>query len=143
VAPEKLATAVARVAAIVGEGRVGRPVLPDSHAPESFTLGRFDPPAPPDDPVPATRTAGTSVLRVYRPPLDAEVRVGPSGPQAVRASGVSGWIVSCAGPWRLDTCWHDAPLRRDAFDVELSDGAAYRLLQDLVTGRWSVVGRYD
>jgi hypothetical protein len=73
----------------------------------------------------------------------AEVRMGRDGPQALRAERVAGWIVSCAGPWRLDVGWQESPIRRDTFDVELSDGAVYRLAQDLESGSWSVVGRYD
>jgi hypothetical protein len=123
---------------------VGRAVLPGGHDPLAFTLGKFAPPPPPEEPPPPVpRAAGVSVLRVFRPPLDADVRVGPSGPQALRAPGVNGWVLSCAGPFRVDTSWHTVPLRRDHFDVELSDGAAYRVMQDLATGRWSVMGRYD
>lgn len=173
VAPEKLATALARVAAIVGDDRLGRPSLPDSHLRESFTLSRFDPPSPPDElsfSAEPTRSAcisshnvtkgeslfsadvtegersaraGVASLRLFRPPLHAQVQHGPAGPQSLRAGAVTGWVVSCAGPWRLDVGWHEEPVCRDAFDVELSDGAVYRLLRDLRTGQWSVVGRYD
>jgi protein ImuB len=145
VAPEKLATAVAKVAAIVGAERVGSPRTVDSHLPENHAVVRFEPPPPPDtDGEPAPGRAPAVVgLRVFRPALEAEVRVGRDGPQAVRARGVNGWIVSLAGPWRLDLAWGEAPARRDAFDAELSDGAVYRLARDLGTGRWSIVGRYD
>jgi len=165
VAPEKLATALAKVAAIVGDDRMGRPVLPDSHVYEEFTLGRFDPPPTPDDPPRATRLlareeearygaaegregverppGALAALRLFRPPLPAEVREGRDGPQALRAGAIAGWIVSCAGPWRLEVGWHEAPVCSDAFDVELSDGAVYRLTQDFTTGAWSLVGRYD
>lgn len=145
VAPEKLATAVAKVAAIVGAERVGSPRTVDSHEPEAHATVRFDPPPPPEtdgEPAPV-RAPAVAGLRVFRPALDAEVRVGRDGPQAVRARGVNGWIVSLAGPWRLDLGWNAAPLRRDAYDAELSDGAVYRLARDLGSGRWSIVGRYD
>lgn len=80
-------------------------------------------------------------------------------PQAISARGVSGWVVSMAGPWRVDVGWHEtpsgsagashaslpasAPLRRDSFDVELSDGAVYRLGHDLARDQWFLLGRYD
>lgn len=144
VAPEKLATAVAKVAAIVGDDRVGAPLLVDSHVPEAHDLGRFDPPPPPEEEIePAAEEAGVAGLRLFRPPLEAQVRMGRQGPMALHAGAVAGWIVRLAGPWRLDVGWHQAPVRRDTFDVELSDGAVYRLAQDLDSGAWSLLGRYD
>lgn len=142
VPPEKLATAVAKVAAIVGEDRVGRPLLREAHDPEGWELGRFEPPPPDEEPDPTGRE-GVAGLRLFRPPIVAEVRMGHEGPLSIHAGAVAGWIVSCAGPWRLDTGWHEAPVRRDTFDMELSDGAVYRVAQDLTTGEWALVGRYD
>ncbi|AKU93267.1 DNA polymerase Y family protein [Vulgatibacter incomptus] len=166
VAPEKLATALAKVAAIVGDDRVGTPALADSHVNDSFTMSRFDPPPPPDELPRSTggsrAGAGRDVslaaeppsrygeddghvgsLRLFRPALVAEVREARGGPQALRAGAIAGWVVTCAGPWRLDVGWHETPTCRDAFDVELSDGAVYRLARDFTTGEWSLVGRYD
>jgi protein ImuB len=143
VAPEKLATAVAKVAAIVGDDRVGVPILRESHDPEGYQVGRFDPPPPPEVEREPVACEGVAGLRLYRPPLEAEVRMGREGPLALRAGAVAGWIVGFAGPWRLDTGWHEKSERRDTFDVELSDGAVYRMAQNLDAGTWSVVGRYD
>lgn len=39
--PTRLEVTLARLAALVGEDRAGRPVLTDSHAPESFRMERF------------------------------------------------------------------------------------------------------
>ncbi|WP_373047822.1 hypothetical protein [Vulgatibacter sp.] len=144
VAPEKLATAVAKVASIVGDDRIGMPLLRESHDPEGYRISRFDPPPPPEEePDLGPVAEGVAGLRLFRPPLEAEVRMGREGPQAIRAGAVAGWIVGFAGPWRLDTGWHERPVQRDTFDVELSDGAVYRLAQDCVSGSWSLVGRYD
>lgn len=144
-APMKLMAAVAQVAAIVGPERVGCAELPDSHLPESYREAPFaprDPPARlPGEPAPAVPPP-VAALRLFRPPLPADVRYGPRGPEALSAAGVNGWVVSWAGPFRLDVGWHEARVRRDAFDVELSDGAVYRLARD-GAGAFSVVGRYD
>src|SRR5690606_8602080 len=48
ISPDEMATAVAKVAAIVGEGRLGAPSLQDSHHPDAYRLERFDPPPPPE-----------------------------------------------------------------------------------------------
>lgn len=44
-APDRLATLLARLGALVGEGRVGAPVLVDSHRPGAFALAPFAPSA--------------------------------------------------------------------------------------------------
>lgn len=146
VAPMRMLAAVAQVAAIVGPERVGGAAPAESHLAEAHTPEAFAPAPPPVrlpgealPPAPAPRAA----LRRFRPPLPAEVRFGPRGPEALSAPGVAGWVVAWAGPWRLDVGWHDAPVRRDAFDVELSDGAVYRVAQALAGGAWCVLARYD
>jgi protein ImuB len=148
VAPMKVMAAVAQVAAIVGPDRVGQAQLVCSHEPEAHRMIRFEPPpavsrldarAADDRPSSPPLVA----LRIFRPALQAQVRMGPQGPQALSAGSVNGWVVSWAGPWRLDVGWHEHPVRRDGFDVELSDGAVYRVAQDLDTQAWTVVGRYD
>src|SRR5947199_3897988 len=48
VSPEKLATTIARLVSMLGEGRVGMPVAVDGHLPERHAIGDFAPPPPPD-----------------------------------------------------------------------------------------------
>jgi protein ImuB len=142
VSPDRLATVVAKVAAIVGDDRLGSPAPEDSHVHEAFAMERFDPPPPAEEEA-APEGERHLALRLFRPPLPAEVRMAAGLPQAISARGVTGWVVSLAGPWRVDVGWHDRPLRRDGFDVELSDGAVYRLAHDLSQDRWFLLGRYD
>src|SRR5207237_10393871 len=58
--PTQVAAAVARLHALVGEGRVGMPVAPDTHRPFAAAVVRFAP--PPDEAAPqavaAPRPAG-------------------------------------------------------------------------------------
>jgi protein ImuB len=146
VAPMRVLAAVAQVAAIVGPERVGSAVPAAQHLAEAHALQVFAPEPPParlpGEPLPQVPPP-LAALRCFRPPLPAEVRVGPRGPEALFAAGVNGWVVAWAGPWRLDVGWHDAPVRRDAFDVELSDGAVYRVAQAGEGGAWCVLARYD
>lgn len=144
VAPEKLATAVAKVAALLGDDRVGSARPEDSHRHEAFAWERFDPPQAPNGEEKVTLAEPVGGLRLFRPPLAAEVRMERDRLQAIQAGGVVGWVVSYAGPWRLDVGWYGADTaRRDLFDVELSDGAVYRLARELDSGAWLVLGRYD
>lgn len=143
VAPEKLAAAVAKVAAIVGPGRTGRVVLSGTHDPASDALAPFAPPEPSgreEEPAPTSRPRPLA-LRRFRPPLQAEVRVGARGPDALRAPGVAGLVVSFAGPFRLDPLTQADGGARDHWDAELNDGSIVRLVQG--SGGWLVVGRYE
>ena len=56
--PLRLEVTLARLAALVGEGRVGRPQLADSHAPNSFSVQRFTSPEGPAAKKPPSRFPG-------------------------------------------------------------------------------------
>src|SRR3954468_15398699 len=85
----QVAAAVARLHALVGEGRVGMPVAPDTHRPFAAEVARFAP--PPDGEVPQapappsmTRLARACdemplAARALRPPREAEVRCDGRG----------------------------------------------------------------
>jgi nucleotidyltransferase/DNA polymerase involved in DNA repair len=77
-APEKLATAIARLVALLGEGRVGMPVSVDGHLPDRFDIGDFAPPAPPDVKRATKKSRGLLAMRVFRPPIPVEVITRPS-----------------------------------------------------------------
>ena len=72
--PDKLATTIARLAALVGADRVGTPAAVDSHRPERFELEAYDPPSPPKIRREAVRHRGLLAVRVLRPAVDLEVR---------------------------------------------------------------------
>lgn len=140
--PEKLELTLARLAALVGEDKVGSPQTVDTHQPGAFVMTRALSPAP------RARAAAprqTRIgFRVCRPPLPAQVRLADGQPAAVQARGIRGQVLSCAGPWR--TCgdwWTPVAWARDDWDVALNDGALYRLFAEHATGRWFVEGRYD
>jgi protein ImuB len=57
---------------------------------------------------------------------------------------ISGSIKVASGPWSLEeSWWSQTPADRDYWDVELSDGALYRIYQDRATGVWFADGLYD
>jgi protein ImuB len=155
-APERLATTVARLAAICGPERVGAPVAVDSHRPEALAVAPFDPPdgsalayangaaqAPCGGTTPRNGTCRLA-LRAFRPPCAVEVFEERGRPDVVRGRGLGGRVVALAGPWRLAGEWWAAGgFARDYYDVGLSDGAVYRMYRDLRTARWYVEGTYD
>ncbi|HZR81911.1 MAG TPA: DNA polymerase Y family protein [Candidatus Binatia bacterium] len=151
--PARLATALARLAALCGQERIGRPVAPAGHRPEAFGLspfalaadgdrsnaGRSEAAAPQHGDV---RTAAGLALRALRPPRPAEVFLESGRIAYVRAPGLGGRALGAAGPWRLDAeWWSETACRRDYWEVQLSDGGVYRLFHD--TRRWWVDGVYD
>ena len=57
---------------------------------------------------------------------------------------ISGSIRIASGPWSLeDGWWSSEPADRDYWDVELSDGALYRIYRDRETDVWFADGIYD
>ena len=85
--PDKLATTVARLFALLGKGRVGSPRTVDGHCPERFALVPYEPPAPPKERRPAAAGRGLLTVRTLRPPLAIEViadgnpKLAPPSPQ--------------------------------------------------------------
>ena len=133
--PEKLELTLARMAAAVGEENVGSPELVDTHRPGAFRMRQFTMMQGPGRNACPTSLA----FRVFRPPIAAKVQSG-----FLSAPGIRGKIVQQAGPWRTSGDWWTTnPWARDEWDIELTDGALYRIYCDAQTGRWFIEGRYD
>jgi len=134
--PEKLELTLARIANVVGEENVGSPELLDTHRPGAFRMQPFG--------VKQQRTARNAcpaqlAFRVFRPPVAAKVQA-----DFLSATGIRGKIVQLAGPWRTSgDWWTSGPWSRDEWDIELTDGALYRIYCDAQTGRWFIEGSYD
>lgn len=152
--PDQIATMLARLSALVGPDRVGSPKLQDGHRPERFAVKPYAP--PPFDPLAARSTAtqapprrGTrTAVRVLRPGVELEVVAAGARPQAVRSLEddlpLLGWIRTASGPWTVEEgWWSPAPMRRDYWDVELSDGGVYRIYQEPMKMKWFIDGVYD
>jgi protein ImuB len=155
-APEQLSTLMARLTALMGEGRCGAPVAVDSWQPGVFAMKPF---APTDHETPTLRGSeekpfvlGDSVprcsvaLRRFRFPVPARVRIEEGKPSYVSTDrrGLSGGRVqACAGPWRTSGNWWVEGWDRDEWDVALSDGATYRVFRDRGADAWFIEGIVD
>ena len=144
--PDKLASTIARLQALVGDARVGAPVVLDRHLPDAFTLERFDAPRlkqlgerrlPPAD------EARALALSALRPPVDAEVRLDRGRLRYLAGQGIGGQVLAAAGPFRVRDGWWQLPVTRDYYDVHLSDGAIYRVFHDLARDSWHIDGCYE
>jgi len=143
-APEKVSTLVARLSALMGERRVGSPVLLDSHRPDAFQMAGFAPASP--DPA-AASPAPASSLRRFRPHVVATVTAEDGRPTRVRVSRPDlpgGRVETSAGPWRsAGEWWATTGWDHDDWDVELDDGTICRLSRDRRKDCWYLDGIYD
>jgi protein ImuB len=147
-APEKLAATLARLSALVGPERVGAPALVNRHLPDAFVMQPFDSPRVRIQPQAGTpsardRDARQLALHALRPPLDAEARLDRGELRYLAGQGIAGQVLAAAGPFRVRDGWWQAPLLRDYYDVQLSDGAIYRVFHDLNMNSWHIDGCYE
>ncbi len=157
--PEKVEVLQSKLRAVVGEtdreGRstVGSPELVNSHKPDSFTV------------VPAfSESKGQKnssqksepqqeedLLRIYRPPKPATVKVLNGRPQHIsftvhQSANISGTISKISGPWRCSGQWWKKKWEREIWDIELAvdqGWARYRIYHDLVSDDWSILGKFN
>jgi protein ImuB len=150
--PEQMATLAARLSAVMGEGRVGTPVLVDSHRPGAFGLDGFTGQAGRAATMPLDARAAepneravAPAIRRFRNPLPVHVATQKGRPARIAMSHAvlrGGLVVQAAGPWRTSGEWwtrHDQrPWDRDEWDVVVRSGAVMRLFRDRESGDWFV-----
>jgi len=153
-AAEHLATLIARLSALMGDTRVGRPQLIDTYDERAIAMQEFgrNLPAQTEDvrmPAPCVKSDIVNpVLRRFRIPIPADVTVSRGAPVHVRpcARGLpAGAVVERGGPWRSSGRWWSSDgtqWDRDAWHVEVGD-VVYRLMRDRLNGRWELEGVVD
>ena len=162
ISPDLLATALARLFALLGEGRTGSPQAVDGHLPERYALVPYAPPPPPTVRRPPKTGRGLLAVRVLRPAVALEVLTDAAKLVSVRSLGIptggtdapprvgaapteiGGAVRAASGPWLLeDGWWSETPAARAYWDVELESGGLYRLYRDAASGDWFADGVYD
>jgi protein ImuB len=164
-APDRLATTLARLAALVGPDNVGAPATVDSWREEAVAVATY---AGVETEMDSARQAELRpremplAIRRRRPPEEIEVLMGPRGPTALRGKETTARVLIAAGPYRLSGEWWRAGdggvsdgdgtaddggapggWAREYWDVHASDGAIYRLHRDARNGRFFLDGYYD
>jgi protein ImuB len=152
-AAAELDFALAELASLCGDDRVGSPVVADDHHPAAFGMTAYPPPpggrtrraTEPPEGEPALADGHRPALRLLRPPVPARVRLFQGRPEAVRSAVVSGRVVRLAGPWRTTGAWwsSESHFAYDSFDVQTSDGSVARLRFDHLRRTWHVDAVYD
>src|SRR5438445_4557729 len=139
--PEKVATTIARLVSMLGEGRVGIPMTVDGHLPERHAVGDFAPPPPPDEKRAPKRARGLLALRTFRPPVAVEVITRDEKIAAI-SGDISGDVGLCSGPWKVEQgWWSERPHVREYWDVELTRGGVYRVYRDESANGWFIDAR--
>lgn len=154
--PDRLATTLARLFALLGPDRVGSPLPADDHRPEGCRLVPFAPPPPPRETPLPTRSRGLLAVRVLRPAIPVEVEVGERDGRPRRVTArvdeatarrprIEGEVRVASGPWTVEDAWWSdaAAIEREYWDLELAGGGIVRLYRDARDGEWHADGLYD
>ena len=142
--PMRLDVTLARIAALVGEDRVGRARLLDTHQPNGFAMERFAVPSS----APLHVSAGASVsLRKLRPPVPVRMRLNGIQPGAFSLEGQSYTVAEAYGPWRSSGDWWSREVwSREEWDVCATAAGSTLLcllVKDLLNKHWQVEALYD
>lgn len=141
--PHGFADTLARVMALVGSDRAGRPVAGNTHRPDSFTVAAPSPTLAswPDGFAHPPRGLP---LRRHRPPTPARVVLMDGRPTGLWAAGKDGAIAAASGPWRSSGDWWEEGSfwRGEEWDVEIAEGGGLYRLRQSAEG-WFIEGEYD
>lgn len=140
--PAKLEITLSKLVNLLGADNVGTPELLDTYRPDAFRMQRFTVTrAQNENPLPHRPALA---LRRFRPPTHVQVIQREEKPAHLSAFNLQGKVIASAGPWRNSgDWWNREPWDREEWDVVLSDGAIYRLHEDMRLKRWFVEGVYD
>lgn len=162
--PDRLATTLARLFALLGPERVGSPRPVDGHRPESLVLVDYTPPPPPEIHHQPRQGRGLLTIRVLRPPVALEVlttepidaglasvSIAPREISSTLQEGeakrprIEGPIKVASGPWELENEWwsEGAAVEREYWDIELERGGLFRIFRQRTSGEWFADGVYD
>ncbi len=141
----KLDVTLARLKAIVGDGRVGSPALDDTHRADSFRMEAF---IVGGRPKALGQQPSRMALRRVRPPAPVRVELRAARPIAFRDRERRYQIAEAYGPWRASGCWWSP----DAWDGEEWDVLAAErdgtlvacvLTRDRLRNAWHLEAFYD
>ena len=150
-AADKLQVTLARIEKMVGQENVGTAMLLDTHRPDGFQMTALNTSSIQNSQKTTSVETQTKqpqmlqlAMRLFRPALQARVRVAGVTPKNVIAQGVEGKVIRWAGPWKTSgEWWAPSSWIHEEWDVALDDGALYRIYRELQTREWYVHGIYD
>jgi protein ImuB len=140
--PNRFFLTLGRLAALVGNDRIGFPQRQNTHKPDSldlhFPTGNWSKKTDNTQPIPRIGLP----LRRYRPGVPVEVELVDGKPKQIRATAINGTIKSSRGPWHSSGNWWDqSRWRQQEWDIVLENGGVYCLVCQ--ENRWFLAGMYD
>jgi protein ImuB len=142
--PSRLDVTLARLKAIVGEDRVGSPVLVDGHRPGAIEMKEFRV----DAKVEERATQGARMgLRRLRPAVPVRMWMRGEEPSAFATKEKRFEVTAAYGPWRTSGSWWAAEWDLEEWDVLCSQGDGSRLaclvVRDCGRDEWRLEAMYD
>jgi protein ImuB len=132
---------LARVAAIVGDDRVGTPAPLDTHRPDAFVMERPSESVSPPLEAPVHPPYGPT-LRRFRPPWPVRVTCEAGAPTRLEGGRLEGRVCAALGPWRAEgEWWKPGAWALETWQVELSGGGIYQVVR--ADAAWQVEGMLD
>jgi protein ImuB len=139
--PQQLYETLARLSALLGNDRVGTPVLEETHRPDAFRMEpfawrrndeKFGGHRPPLQKKPG--------LRRFRPPARTSIFI--SDHRYLESDKVRGQIIDQSGPFLLSGNWWDEKAwARAEYDMQLENDELVRAHES--DGHWKIDGIYD
>jgi protein ImuB len=164
--PNRFFQTLARLAALVGNEKVGIPRRIDTHRPDSLQMLMPELGWSRKNHQKSRRPKTGPGLRRYRPGMAARVELNDGKPVLLQSNLIAGRILEARGPWKLSGNWWDRTRwETKEWDVALDNGGLYRIAQKTTTlsevqrrsmevnddrshslalqDQWEVVGVYD
>jgi protein ImuB len=144
--PQQLYETLARLAALVGNDRIGTPMLEQTHQPDTFRMEPFlwhlegHPPSCPTNNGTGRSLSLHIALRRFRPPARTSIFI--SEHRHLESDKARGQIIDQAGPFLLSGNWWDEKAWSHAeWDMQLENGELVRAHE--ASGTWKLDGVYD
>jgi protein ImuB len=137
--PQQLYETLARLSALLGNDRVGTPVLEETHRPDAFRMEPFAWQIAEETPA-TTEEKWRVALRRFRPPARTSIFI--SDHRHLESDKVRGQIIDQTGPFLLSGNWWDEKgWARAEWDMQLENGELVRAHES--EGTWKLDGIYD
>jgi protein ImuB len=143
--PGRLDVALARIAALVGEGNVGQAVLDDTHTSDGFHIEPFQVDAAASEPLSLPNYA---CLRQLRPPQPTAVLSEKGYPRSFFFRNQRCVVEQAYGPWlKGGEWWNETIWGQEQWDLiarAQDDTLLFCcVVRDLMQNEWKVVALYD